>query len=273
MQKITSDLLLDFQHNNSGKIVCIQQGDAEGGRVISVKLYNNGVAVNLSDSGDTAKLYASTEGIVTVDGDSLDIDHSTSVISVPITEALSAIAGEEKCVIRITSSSGVVNSARFSLLVGPSPVSEGMATVDTTTIGERLAKLEQYMLATHLAFGRINGELKMLDRLSSDLQDEVFKNTQAIAKLRSDFETFVNTTDNDFEVINLYAADINNRLTETTKDANHAVTAVGLHANRITDLQQNMKTNTQDVANLKLRMTRAEADIDVLESEIGNNGT
>lgn len=141
MQKITADLELDFQQNNSGKTLCIQQGDKDGGRIIRVKLFNNGVITNLSGSDNTAELDASVNGIITAAGVSLDVDHETNIISIPITSALSAIPGEEKCIIRVRSGYGTVHSARFTLLVGEAAVTNDMpVAVETASdLSDRMA--------------------------------------------------------------------------------------------------------------------------------------
>ena len=143
MQKITADLELDFQQNNSGKCLYIQQGDASGGRVINVKLFNNGTAADLSGADNKAELDASVNGVITAAGMSLTIDHSTNIISIPITSALSSIPGEEKCIIRVNSGFGRVHSARFTLLVGEAAVSNDMpAVVETASIVDRVSDLE-----------------------------------------------------------------------------------------------------------------------------------
>lgn len=132
MQKIITDLELDFQQNNSEKNIFIQQGDANSGRIIYVKLYNNGIIADLSGVDNTATLYASVGGVITAEGLSLIVDHETNIVSIPITAALSSIAGVEKCVIRVSSGFGIVHSAKFNLLVGESPVSNDMPYVVPT---------------------------------------------------------------------------------------------------------------------------------------------
>lgn len=130
MDIIATPLSLDFNTNDSLKTVCIQQGD-NGGRVINVKLYNGGERVSISSgSGDSALLLASINGIVTALGTPLSI--TNNMVNIPITSALSSIAGREHCEIRLYTTNGTVHTAEFDLLVGKAAADSSMPHVIET---------------------------------------------------------------------------------------------------------------------------------------------
>lgn len=242
MQQIETNIDLDFQQNNSGKALCIQQGDAAGGRVIRVTLYDNGRLVELTGS-DTAKLYASTNGIITATDVSLVVDSTHNRISIPITSELSSIAGEEKCVIRVTSSSGIVHAARFSLLVGPSPVNEDMPFTDTTTIAQRFDQVDQRIDGVEANVTTINNTVTGLgiavNRLRSDM-DMVDDRFDGIEDDITDAQTSIST--------------LNSRLTRAESD--------------IDALEDDVSGLQSTTSTLGTRVGDAEDDIDQLQTDV-----
>lgn len=131
MDIVYNDITLDFSDNDSMTAVRVKQND-DRGRVIRVAFANNGASFSVS--GSLPKLYASTEGIATVMGELLSFDTSARVL-IPVTAALSAIAGVGHCEIRFQTTEGVVHSARFTLLVGELSATSDMPRI---TVGDDL---------------------------------------------------------------------------------------------------------------------------------------
>lgn len=132
MDRIINEITLDFTQNISLASVNIKQGD-DGGRLIRVYLKNNGVSVPVSTAnGDTATLYASVNGMITADGTAVIINDTTNTVDILITSTLSAAAGREHCEIRITSGTGKIHTARFTILVGAASASADMPEVIKT---------------------------------------------------------------------------------------------------------------------------------------------
>lgn len=131
---IYHDITLDFAENDSLLTVPIVQGD-NGGRAVRVSFTYNGVSVSVgSAGGDYAELFASVNGTATALGTYCPIIDTMwcGAVLIPITSALSAIAGKEHCEIRITSASGVVHTADFILDVQPIAATSDMPYVVET---------------------------------------------------------------------------------------------------------------------------------------------
>lgn len=131
MDIVYNDITLDFSDNDSMVAVRVKQND-DRGRVIRVSFANNGASFSVN--GSLPKLYASTEGIATVMGELLSFDTSARVL-IPVTAALSAIAGVGHCEMRFETTEGVVHSARFTLLVGELSATPDMPRI---TVGDDL---------------------------------------------------------------------------------------------------------------------------------------
>lgn len=127
MDIVYKDITLDFDDNDSMVNVRVKQND-DGGRVVRVSCLNSGVPFDVTSSLPT--LFASTNGIVTAMGTLLNINSDGQVL-VPITAALSAIAGVSHCEIKFYTGSGtgIVYSARFNLLVGTASATNDMPAV------------------------------------------------------------------------------------------------------------------------------------------------
>lgn len=127
MDKVYKDITLDFDDNDSMVNVRVKQND-DGGRVVRVSCLNSGVPFDVTNSFPA--LFASTNGIVTAMGTLLAINSDGQVL-VPITAALSAIAGVSHCEIKFYTDfgSGIVYSARFNLLVGAASATNDMPEV------------------------------------------------------------------------------------------------------------------------------------------------
>lgn len=124
MNLITTQIDLDFAFNDSRKAIPIVQGD-DGGRQLAVNLYNNGTYVDVSALTDTVTLSAEVNGVRTVLRKELDISTVTGLgtrIVIPITADLSRLSGVEHCVLRISSSNGIVHAAAFDLIVLKNPL-------------------------------------------------------------------------------------------------------------------------------------------------------
>lgn len=253
MQQIETNIDLDFQQNNSGKALCIQQGDAAGGRVIRVTLYDNGRLVELTGS-DTAKLYASTNGIITATDVSLVVDSTHNRISIPITSELSSIAGEEKCVIRVTSSSGIVHAARFSLLVGPSPVNEDMPFTDTTTIAQRFDQVDQRIDGVEanvttinntvtglgLAVNRLRSEMDMVDDRFDGIEDDITDAQTSISTLNSRLtraESDIDALEDDVSGLQSTTSTLGTRVGDAEDDIDQLQTDVSGVTSRVAALE------------------------------------
>lgn len=134
MNLITTQVDLDFIFNDSRKAIPIVQGD-DGGRQLAVNLYNNGTYVDVSALTDTVTLSAEVNGVRTVLRKELDISTVTGLgtrIVIPITADLSRLSGVEHCVLRISSSNGIVHAAAFDLLVLHNPLYTDNISVTTT---------------------------------------------------------------------------------------------------------------------------------------------
>lgn len=140
MDKIYTDINLDFNDNNSMQTVYVQQGDKNGGRVLRVALYNNGVRINLNASSDSAALYAAVGNTVLAMGESLTI--SNNKVEIPISEALSGVSGQGDCVIQISSSSGKAGAPRFHIDIGEDPTAEKTEVVKMSELIDRIERLE-----------------------------------------------------------------------------------------------------------------------------------
>ena len=139
MDRVYTELSLDFNDNDSMLMVNVQQGD-NNGRVIELKLYDNGERVSVGLS-DTATLNASCNGVITAFETICNIQNNK--VAILVTNALTAIVGIEHCVVRITSASGTVHTARFALNVGADPAEEGITGVlPASSIVSRLEDLE-----------------------------------------------------------------------------------------------------------------------------------
>lgn len=124
MNLITTQVDLDFIFNDSRKAIPIVQGD-DGGRVLIVNLYNNGTYVEVDSETDTITLSAEVDGIRTVLRKEINIENATGVGTravIPITSDLSRLSGVEHCVLRISSSNGIVHAAAFDLIVLKNPL-------------------------------------------------------------------------------------------------------------------------------------------------------
>lgn len=155
MNLITTQIDLDFAFNDSQKAIPIVQGD-DGGRVLIVNLYNNGTYVDVDPETDTITLSAEVDGIRTVLRKEINIENATGVGTravIPITSDLSRLSGVEHCVLRISSSNGIVHAAAFDLLVlhnplysnnNPSGSSGGFQTIGSVLSDLEIAVYHQY---------------------------------------------------------------------------------------------------------------------------------
>ncbi len=154
MDRIINEITLDFTQNISLASVNIKQGD-DGGRLIRVYLKNNGLSVPVSTAnGDTATLYASVNGMITADGTAAIINDTTNTVDILITSTLSAAAGREYCEIRITSGTGKIHTARFTILVGAASASADMPEVVKTA--DILDLLDEAESEISLLTGRVS---------------------------------------------------------------------------------------------------------------------
>lgn len=124
MNLITTQIDLDFAFNDSRKAIPIVQGD-DGGRIIVINLYNRGDPVSVNAENDTITISAEVDGTRTVTRKSVNIETvegaGTRAV-IPVTADLSRLSGVEHCVIRISSSNGIVHAAAFDLLVLYNPL-------------------------------------------------------------------------------------------------------------------------------------------------------
>lgn len=135
MNLITTQIDLDFAFNDSRKAIPIVQGD-DGGRVLIVNLYNNGTYVEVDPETDTITLSAEVDGIRTVLRKGINIEDATGVGTravIPITSDLSRLSGVEHCVLRISSSNGIVHAAAFDLLVLYNPLYTNDTEIDVNS--------------------------------------------------------------------------------------------------------------------------------------------
>ena len=130
MQKIYTDLALDFQSGKSLVAAHVTQGDKSGGRVLRLALYNGGQRVTLDSESDTVTLMASVDGMITEAGQSCLIVDNT--VRVDILAGLTYVSGIEHCTVRVESTNGRVHTALFDLIVEESPVSPDMPSVVAT---------------------------------------------------------------------------------------------------------------------------------------------
>ena len=155
MDVIYTYLDLDFSENYSTKSVPIVQGD-DGGRIIVINLYNRGDPVSVNAENDTITISAEVDGTRTVTRKSVNIEtvEGTGTRAViPITSDLSRLSGVEHCVLRISSSNGIVHAAAFDLLVlhnplysnnNPSGSSGGFQTIGSVLSDLEIAVYLQY---------------------------------------------------------------------------------------------------------------------------------
>lgn len=124
MNLITTQIDLDFAFNDSRKAIPIVQGD-DGGRIIVINLYNRGDPVSVNAENDTITISAEVDGTRTVTRKSVNIETvegaGTRAV-IPVTADLSRLSGVEHCVIRISSSNGIVHAAAFDLIVLKNPL-------------------------------------------------------------------------------------------------------------------------------------------------------
>ena len=155
MDVIYTYLDLDFSENYSTKSVPIVQGD-DGGRIIVINLYNRGDPVSVNAENDTITISAEVDGTRTVTRKSVNIETvegaGTRAV-IPVTADLSRLSGVEHCVIRISSSNGIVHAAAFDLLVlhnplysnnNPSGSSGGFQTIGSVLSDLEIAVYLQY---------------------------------------------------------------------------------------------------------------------------------
>ena len=155
MDVIYTYLDLDFSENYSTKSVPIVQGD-DGGRIIVINLYNRGDPVSVNAENDTITISAEVDGTRTVTRKSVNIEtvEGTGTRAViPVTADLSRLSGVEHCVLRISSSNGIVHAAAFDLLVlhnplysnnNPSGSSGGFQTIGSVLLDLEIADYIQY---------------------------------------------------------------------------------------------------------------------------------
>ena len=155
MDVIYTYLDLDFSENYSTKSVPIVQGD-DGGRIIVINLYNRGDPVSVNAENDTITISAEVDGTRTVTRKSVNIEtvEGTGTRAViPVTADLSRLSGVEHCVLRISSSNGIVHAAAFDLLVlhnplysnnNPSGSSGGFQTIGSVLSDLEIAVYLQY---------------------------------------------------------------------------------------------------------------------------------
>ena len=193
MQIIYIDLELDFMQNRTLKTVYAKQHD-NGGRALSITLYNNGEQILLDDNSDTAWLNASVNGTVTVYERSCTISNSNAVI-VPINEALTTLAGTEHCEIKIKSANGrTIYTATFDLDIEESPANtDSPATLKTTELASalsnhesRLDSLENGSGAVSDLAARITSVENEVDNVEADLEQTKSDLSASISTAKSD---------------------------------------------------------------------------------------
>lgn len=156
MDVIYTYLDLDFSENYSTKSVPIVQGD-DGGRIIVINLYNRGDPVSVNAENDTITISAEVDGTRTVTRKSVNIetvDGTGTRAVIPVTADLSRLSGVEHCVIRISSSNGIVHAAAFDLLVLHNPLYTNNVSV-TSSGGDfetTALILEDLAIANHFTF-------------------------------------------------------------------------------------------------------------------------
>lgn len=130
MQKIYTDLSLDFQSGKSLVAVRATQGDKSGGRILRLALYNNGQRVTLNSETDTVTLLASVGDVITEAGQACTIVDNT--VRVDILDGLTQLDGIEHCTVRCESANGRVHTALFDIIVEKSPISPDMPEIIAT---------------------------------------------------------------------------------------------------------------------------------------------
>ena len=151
MDVIYTYLDLDFSENYSTKSIPIIQGD-DGGRIIVINLYNRGDPVSVSAENDTITINAEVSGTRTVLRKSVSIETVQGVGAravIPVTSDLSAVSGIEHCVLRISSSNGIVHAAAFDLLVLHNPLYTNATELDVNSYTTAVS-------AFHAAVGLMN---------------------------------------------------------------------------------------------------------------------
>lgn len=151
MNLITTQVDLDFIFNDSRKAIPIVQGD-DGGRQLAVNLYNNGTYVDVSALTDTITISAEVNGKRTVTRKAVSVEEVTGLGTravIPITADLSRLSGVEHCVLRISSSNGIVHAAAFDLLVLHNPLYTNDTELDVNSYTTAVS-------AFHAAVGLMN---------------------------------------------------------------------------------------------------------------------
>ena len=156
MQKIYVDIKLDFSDNESFVCVRAKQNESSG-RIIRAALYYNGERINIdSTSGDTATVHASVGGVITVS--SRAVTFYDNMVIIPITEELSALAGNERCEIRIKNSDNTaIRTAVFYISVGKNAAASDLPEIiSTDDLSERVDELEEKSAKTEIAYNFID---------------------------------------------------------------------------------------------------------------------
>lgn len=168
MRKIYTDLTLDFADNRSLQCVRVMQGDKTAGRIIRISLTNNGEAVPLDTNIDTATLWASVGGCITVEDTECLI--SDNQVHIFVMGELTDISGTEHCTVKIESANGIVHTARFDLLVAPNPVSDDMPErVSTASLVQRVTQAENDIDTLEGQLITLIGRATQLETTTSEL--------------------------------------------------------------------------------------------------------
>lgn len=155
MDVIYTYLDLDFSENYSTKSVPIVQGD-DGGRIIVINLYNRGDPVSVNAENDTITISAEVDGTRTVTRKSVNIEtvEGTGTRAViPVTADLSRLSGVEHCVLRISSSNGIVHAAAFDLLILHNPLYANDTKLDVNSYTTALSAFHAAVGLTNALFG------------------------------------------------------------------------------------------------------------------------
>lgn len=188
MNIISQKITLDFSQSDSYKTLHVKQYD-KASRNIIISLTNNGIPVPLSSS-DTAKLYASTNGVATATGTTCTIDVIDNTITVPITENLTELSGVERCEVEITrtaSNNSLIHTANFNLLVGACAVNaDTPGYLPSTSILEQIAQLRNDLDALTEQVDDINVSITDITDNISTIQGNVSTLTGRVDTLEVD---------------------------------------------------------------------------------------
>ena len=116
-------LTLDLKDSQSFDTLILHRGDSNS-RVIEIELTDAHAPVTLT-SDMSAKIDASTNGVVVADGEQATVDTDNNIILFTVTDKMTSLPGQSKISLTVTEEESVITAQTFRAIVDDSVINEG----------------------------------------------------------------------------------------------------------------------------------------------------